>query len=305
MTEPTSPPWPAEVLRDPQGLALLESPAVAMRPDVNGEQTIDVATARLYRQIVRSSRFCQLDHTDIAPDPRDVLVAVMPGAFHEHHPHTGADGQRVLDLAASFGCEAKRVPVGSFGRLEENAGQLIQFLNEHRGRRIIIVSLSKGSADVKTALRLSPDAFAGVSMWVSFSGMVCGTPNVRWLRDRPLRWLGVRAILWWKGLSLESLIELANGPGTPLCEWSTIPSHLRLIHVLGFPLRRHLAHPWAPRGYHRIAPLGPNDGGGILLSDVANWPGEVYPVWGADHYLQPQWDMKPLLSSLMRTALRR
>ena len=43
------------------------------------------------------------------------------------------------------------------------------------------------------------------------------------------------------------------------------PAHVRVVHVCGFPLQRHLTHPWAARGYSRLSPLGPNDGGGILL----------------------------------------
>jgi hypothetical protein len=76
-----------------------------------------------------------------------------------------------------------------------------------------------------------------------------------------------------------------------------------VIHILGFPLRRHLAHPWAPRAYERLAPLGPNDGGGFLLGEVAQLPGTVLPVWGADHYLQPAWDAVPLLRQVLAEAM--
>ena len=56
----------------------------------------------------------------------------------------------------------------------------------------------------------------------------------------------------------------------------------------------------ARRSHSRLAALGPSDGGGTLLGDVARLPGRVYPVWGCDHYLNPDWDLAPLISRLLR-----
>ena len=110
----------------------------------------------------------------------------------------------------------------------------------------------------------------------------------------------MRSILWWRGHAAPALLELADDVAAP---WPPMPPHLTVIRVVGFPLRRHLSHPWAPRGHARLAPLGPNDGGGLLLADAVAGPGLVYPVWGADHYLQPKtWDIAPLLSTILATA---
>jgi hypothetical protein len=75
---------------------------------------------------------------------------------------------------------------------------------------------------------------------------------------------------------------------------------LTAIHVVGFPLREHLSSAWAQRGHARLAVLGPNDGGGILLADAIAREGLVYPVWGADHYLRPAWDIRRLICRLVR-----
>jgi hypothetical protein len=40
------------------------------------------------------------------------------------------------------------------------------------------------------------------------------------------------------------------------------------------------------------------------LTDVARLPGDVYPVWGADHYLCPSWDFNPLLLRILLDAAR-
>ena len=279
--------WPPEFLRDLDGVCLPQS--------VDSSGGIDAATAALYRDVVRSGRL--LRPTATAADP--VTVLVMPGAFHADHPGTGADGRRVVELATNLGCRATVVPVGSFDPIRSNAAALVKLLRRTAGP-VMIVSLSKGGADVKAAVAADPGAFAAVRSWVSLSGMTAGTPLVAWLRRRPLRWAAVRSILWWRGYSKSTLTELAADAATP---WPPMPSHLTLVRVVGFPLRRHLSHPWAFRGYDRLAPLGPNDGGGLLLVDAVAGPGLVYPVWGADHYLQPTtWDIGPLLSNILATA---
>jgi len=97
--------------------------------------------------------------------------------------------------------------------------------------------------------------------------------------------------------------EMRRGNDGPLAHWPDLPRHLRIVHICATPLARHLRHRWAPRGYERIAPLGPNDGGGILLGDLPRCPGIICPVWGTDHYFQPDWDSTPLLRAIAGAAL--
>ena len=225
--------------------------------------------------------------------------------FYREHKYTGADGTRIVELARELGCQTERVPIKSFGSLSENARIILDWLEAQTAKRVALVSLSKGSADVKTALGLpdAGEAFRCVTTWVSVSGIVQGTPLVAWLQKRPLRWLGVRLLLRFQGHRATVMDDLRREDGAPLASWPQIPVHLRVVHVFGFPLRRHLSHPWAPRAYERLSSMGPNDGGGNLLGDVTRFPGIVFPVWGADHYLGPGWDSRSLLRNILRTAM--
>jgi hypothetical protein len=315
----------AAAVADHPGLETLSANALRMLAERVG---IDLATAVLYDRVRRSPRHTPLVRAVDArraklsasapalhpilksPPAADVTVGVVPGAFWRHHSNTGADGQQVFDAAARLGLSCARVPMPSLGSLWENAAVLLGWLAGRRsGPPVVLVSLSKGGADVKAALaiaaaeRTAAADFGRVVAWASLSGTLQGTPLVRWLRDRPLRCWGVRALLAARGLPFAAVDELARAETAPLWAWPTLPPGLRLIHVAGFPLRRHLAHPWAPRAYERVAPLGPNDGGGVLLGDLAGWPGEVYAVWGADHYLRPPGDDGSLLAAVLAEAV--
>ncbi len=267
---------------------------------------LDFATALLHDRILRvptNAEFSRSAREAQRPAKNDRdLIGIVRGAFHREHRHTSADGATVLAIARELGCAAEVIPTASLGTLEESAGAILDWLAAQRDRRIVLVSLSKGGADVKHALSRRDAAFGEVAAWVSFSGIVQGTPLIEWLRRRPLRWWGVRLWLWWRGYRARALDELRHDAASP---WPALPEHLRVVHVFGFPLRHHLAHPWAARGYARLSPLGPNDGGGILLADCAKLPGIVCPIWGADHYLAPRWDARPLLTGIITAALRK
>ena len=270
---------------------------------------LDFATALLFGRLLREAEHSTFyERVQRASEQiycEMPLVAIVPGAFYREHKNTGADGARVAAILRSMGCKVEIIPVESFGSLKQNAAVIAKWLKAKQDEPVVLVTLSKGAADLKTALAMpiASELFRNVQAWISLSGLPQGTPLVEWLQRQWLRQLGIRILLRLRGQRYSVVEELRHGPGSPLENWSTIPPHLQIVHVVGFPLRRHLAHRWAGRGYERIAPLGPNDGGGFLLSDVVNLPGTVFPVWGADHYLQPTWDATSLLRRVFATAM--
>lgn len=267
------------------------------------------ATAALYHRLLEipiNAAFANEVQNAWEPKVSPVeMIGVVPGAFYRQHRHTGADGKRILEIAASLGLRAETIPVRSFGSLADNAEVIAGWLEVRKHHRMLLVSLSKGSSDVKRAL-MRPDAadcFSNVAAWVSFSGIVQGTPLIGWLKSHSLRHFGVRLLLRLQGHRPSTLAELQWGDNSPLTPWPKLPEGMRLVHVYGFPLQHQLRHPWAPRAYRRIQALGPNDGGGVLLGDLVGLPGIVFPVWGADHYLCPDWDITPLLKNLVLASL--
>lgn len=266
---------------------------------ISAQQGMDFATAILYDRLQRDRPFPSLKGEEAFANRNcSSLVAVVPGAFYQEYRHTGADGERVLAIARQCGFRAERVPLASFGSVAQNAAFLRDWLKQRSGERIILASLSKGGTDVQAALTMedAAETFAPATAWINLSGILQGTALADWLLARPIRCLFVKLLCWWRGYRFEVLREMQRKDAGPL-RW---PAHLRVVHVVGFPLRRHLHNRLARRAHRRLTPWGPSDGGGILLADACRWPGDILPVWGADHYLrQEQVDAAALVKSLL------
>lgn len=281
----------------------------ALTPEVLRELTAregcDFATALLHRRIVESARhgpfLRALGEARECPLSSDIRVAIVPGAFHRENPRTGADGRAVRDVAEQLGLPVETIPVSGTGSLAANAEVIRQWLFEQRDGRLILVSVSKGGSDLKTALA-RPEAarvFERVIGWVNLCGILDGTPMADWLLSPSLLALANRFVYRIRGRSLEFLADLRRYPGCALDFPLKLPGHLRAVQVVGFPLRRHLRSGLARRCHARLTAFGPNDGS-ILLADAPGWPGQLCPVWGADHYLRPQTSERPLLAALLR-----
>lgn len=269
---------------------------------------IDFATAAAYQSVLRSPRHgafmraidAMHDVRDLSHRPAGFRIALVPGAFHREYPGTGADGRLLLAEFARLGYLADVLPLASFRRPAEGAQQIQQWLAEHDQEPVVFVSLSTGGSELKLTLAEGDAPLGKVIAWIDFSGILEGTALIDWLTRRWLRYLAVRGIFWWRGFPLAGLEDLRRGEGSLLAGPLELPDHLLAIHVVGFPLREHLSSPWARRGHERLAAWGPNDGGGILLGDAIHRPGLIYPIWGADHYLRPAWDIRRLIARLVR-----
>lgn len=144
----------------------------------------------------------------------------------------------------------------------------------------------------------APAAFRNVRAWLNVCGTLGGSPVAAWLVSRKLSFLAAWLFFKCSGHNFEFLRELAPSSRGPLASPLRIPNSMSLISVVGFPLRRHLTNSFMRACHSRIAPLGPNDGG-VLLADVCQLPGSLYPVWGSDHYLRPESRGRSLLGAVL------
>lgn len=280
----------------------------ALTPDVlravTAREGCDFATALLHRRIVESQShgpfLRALGGAGNAALESGIRVAIVPGAFYRENPHTGADGRVIREVAERLGLQVSLIPVSSTGSLTGNAQIIAGWLLAQGEDPLILVSVSKGGSDLKIALARADAAqiFQRVIGWVNLCGILDGTPMADWLLSPSWLARANRLVYRIRGRSLEFLTDIRRFPGCALDFPLKLPAHLRAVHVVGFPLQRHLRNGLARRCHARLAAFGPNDGS-ILLADMLRWAGQLCPVWGADHYLRPQADERPLLAALL------
>jgi hypothetical protein len=248
------------------------------------DEGIDFATAVLYCVVMNSGSFCLFpEEALVDSEMAGTILAIVPGAFYVEHPETGADGRRLREAAESLNYETQLIETESVGTLSGNADIILGWLRCNSDKRIVLASFSKGGADLKLALQRDPKSFRNVIGWINLGGTTEGSPIVTWILSRRIPRLIARALFWWRGREMQFLYDL-NRIGEGVLDFPlSLPSHLRAIHVVGFPLRSHLSIPRARTWHRRLTSEGPNDGATILL-DACQLPGIVYPVWGADHY---------------------
>jgi hypothetical protein len=269
---------------------------------------VDFATALLHDRVKCSaqhgpfiSRIDQWQTARSNPDYRQpITVAIVPAAFYKENPNSGADGRLVREEAARLGMRCELIPLSSTGMLAENAKTICDWLGAHGGERIILVSLCKGGADVKFALRdiSSHEHFRGVFAWVNICGTLNGSPVAEWLLATKPGFFAAWVYCKIRGHNLAALREIATSPQNPLTAPLRLPESMRLISVVGFPLRRHLTNRFMRQCHQRVSMQGPTDGG-LLLSDACHLPGRLYPVWGADHYLRPEARSRQIISAVL------
>jgi hypothetical protein len=277
---------------------------------IDEASTTDVETKQLYLALRSSPRhgpfINAVEQAQCLPGKpiRNTVLALAPAALYKEFKRSGADGRRLKEVAEELGFPVETIPLKPTGTLQENAGIILDWLQNDTHDNIILASLSKGASDIKKALAMDDGfkSFARVSAWISVGGLLDGTPLAKWLLSNERFPVAFRAVNRMVGVDLTFLREVDRRPGGPLDFELRLPPHLRLIHLLGFPLEKHASN-WLSRTFHRkLASCGPNDGF-MLIGDCPRWPGLIYPLWGADHYFRTKEDPRPILERLLAMAI--
>ena len=290
--------------REQSGAAIRDTVRSAKR-----RRGIDFATAVLYSHFVDrlqqdSRHFADRPHGVRTPSAAPKIV-VAPGAFHREHPEAGGDGSQIVAAAEQRGWESEVLPTESLGTLDTNAECIVAWLERQPQRRCILVSLSKGSADVMVALNRRPDLHGRVQAWISISGVLQGSPMSNWLLHRKFMRLVLWFMLWKHQADVQAIRDLQTGPRERLpvaChQLSAHQPPFPIFHIAGFPLKRHLSNGRAKLWHRRLKRGGPNDSV-VLLEDLLDCVGTVIPVWGADHYLKSRWNAIASLTSIVESV---
>lgn len=211
-------------------------------------------------------------------------VLVVPGFLYRSLPANGADLAAPRRLLSELNIDVRLLEVGESAPVDRNAEFIIDSLRSlaQDGRRVIIVSASKGGAETLEALaQLGPDATETVAAWVNIAGTLNGTQ----LADRAM--CGVDRLLtkaahgvcrW----DLGGVLSLSPAVRQPNRWFEDLPEDLLVINVIAAPMSAEVSKR-AREGYRALAALGPNDG--ITLLEDAIVPGRITLARrGTDHF---------------------
>ena len=196
--------------------------------EITAKCGIDFATALLYDRaihskdhgpaITRLDELRQCQRSSQPAEPPQATFVVVPGAFYQEFPATGADGRILNEQAEKQGYRTATIPVTSTGTVSGNAKMICHWLDGQPDEKIILASVSKGGSDVKFALSIENAAhtFRNVVAWINVGGILDGSPMVNWLLSRRVRTLFYRSVFWLRRLFAKAFVlEDPNRVGKP------------------------------------------------------------------------------------------
>ncbi len=277
---------------------------------ITRDEGVDFATALLFDRFQKSreqAKFIQrINDLRRQPSPPSgaknaVKVVIVPGALYVERPEMGGDGRIVREAAAAAGFLTELIPTASFGPVVKNGALIRAWLEQHAQERIILVSLSKGGADLKLALSGAdaPDVFRNAVAWVNVCGPLSGSRMANWILESRLRTWFFRRKFRRQGRDFQFVTDLRHGENTPLNFDVCLPAPMRMLSLTGFPLRRHMTTRFSRFCHRTLAKSGPNDGT-TLLADLQALPGDIYPAWGMDHYFRPESEARSLVTATLQ-----
>jgi hypothetical protein len=241
------------------------------------------------------------------------VFCLVPNLGYFEDPKSTTAGEAMLRAAGRLGFETLVVRTSHDVDLLSNADRVLDALQEVQGRQVVIASLSIGSAELKLAFQRWPwhRAFRQLRAWINICGLLYGTPVANVLTDSPTATIERQVKTWFASRGdtfvLEMLVALKEcgwGTGRLLARKLNIPPVISLLNIVPFPLSRHILYPHTRELHRMIGLFGPNDGFG-LLSDLLRVPGEIFPIWGSDHYVDLHVDVERLAEAVIHYAWSR
>jgi hypothetical protein len=205
-------------------------------------------------------------------------MVFVPGYLYKRYRITGADLAAPRAALKRVGLAEHFVETIEDGTVETNAEIVAAAIHARaqRGRRLILVSVSKSGAEVALALtRLGNGGTSSVAAWVNIAGTLQGSP------------LADESLLQWEDMIGKVDVAGVESLGTVRSRQRfadfRIPRHILVVNYIGVPLTGTVSL-LARSGFLQLRAHGPNDGLS-LLPDLIVPRGLTLAELGRDHFL--------------------
>jgi hypothetical protein len=266
-----------------------------MRPRLRAATSLDEAAelfARTLGAVPRNREFRVRYERELAVPtlPREAsreLFLLVPGWRYRTDPATGADLAQVQRVLEGLALATRLAPIDENGTVEANAAALAAEIERLApdGRRLILVSTSKGGPETHLALdRLRQEGRAGqVAAWVNIGGLLHGTAIADHWDTWPRSWLAAIGLAL-GGHHARAIPTMTTAASRVRVAASQLPLHVLVLSYIGVPRERDLTD-WTRSNYAILAEHGPNDGL-TLLPDAIVPQGITVAEPGFDHFFR-------------------
>ena len=204
-------------------------------------------------------------------------VLFVPTYLYKRLVVTGADMAVPREALKKAGFTCSFVETQDDGTVEANADTVAAAIRKRAqsGRRLIVVSASKSSAEVALALtRMDPAETRHVAAWLNTVGALQGTPLVDERAFPETEWLFGK-------VDAAGIESLSAARSRQRFDSFRLPQHVLVVNYFGIPTIGSISL-IARTGFFLLRKHGPNDGF-ILLGDLIFPGGVTLAQLGRDH----------------------
>ncbi|AYV54850.1 hypothetical protein EFP84_04515 [Leptospira kmetyi] len=245
----------------------------------------DVKSEEIHSFVSKFGKNDSAKNSQIVTTSTNIKVIHVPGMFYKN---SGQDNH-LLGLAhiiTSIGLKFDYVPVDETGTIQENGEMICSYISkEAPDLSIILVSTSKGGADVKTAIQKCGQEkyFKRVLGWFNIGGINKGTPIVNTVNQSWRKTSETRIAFFFKQFNWSGFQSIKRDPGSPLFADIEIPESMIVINIIGLPMDRYVSLRAYEYYQSLLSSYGPNEGL-ALIGDSYMKGAYNFGAWRNDHY---------------------
>jgi hypothetical protein len=221
---------------------------------------------------------------------------IVPTYLYKRNLATGSALTAPRQALEKVGMPCYFVETQDDGPVESNAELIMAAVRKRAqdGRRLIIISASKSSAEVALALtKLGPAETRHVAAWINAVGALKGTPLIDDNVMPDIEWVVGK-------IDPAGTASMTAAESRQRFKSFHVPERIFIVNLMGIPMSGSVGFK-ASFGYFPMRKHGPNDGF-VLLADTIYPGGVTLTELGMDHFIL--YNVEALTVSLVSTIIR-
>lgn len=254
--------------------------------NILSKQGADLATTVLYQYLINKHQdFIQSlnqSFNTVTTSKRQTFI-IIPALLHDLYPSLGGKGQLFGNICEKYGHHVHYLNTGGGIKIAKTSALIADALEQYKNDDVWLISISRGTLDVLNYFATDNVLSKNIKGWINISGVTKGTPLADQMLSTVLSRLKMRVICKICQVDYAAFYEMKT-TNHHLIDNISFLNKMKIMSIIGFPLRSHIP-PYLLSRYVKLSNIAPNDGI-VLLTDYLHFPGDIYPLWGSDHFFR-------------------